>query len=240
MIIFWSIGYGIIYSVAEKMSIQIGSPHKITAFALFIFLCGCFIVLLKNKKANLWRIKLPSTKSWIITLPLLILPIMNICLLFFLPLKSVASPSIWYLMTVIFTAISEELLFRGYLLVLLSHFFRKSILLTAVTNSIIFGGFHFLNMISGGDFYATLVQVVYAISISFAFVIITVKTDSIFPCMLVHCLVNANSVLQKEIVLNAETIVAYAAVCACYVLYGMALYYKSYRKKRWKKDETLH
>lgn len=236
MIIFWSIKYSIIYSIAGKISGQIGSLYKITAFALLVFLCVSFIALLKSNRADLWRIKLPSAKNLITTLPLLILPVVNICLLFFLPQRNMTSLNIWNLLTVTFAAAFEELLFRGYLLVLLSHIFRKNMLPAAAANSVIFGGFHFLNMISGGDFYITLLQVICAISVSFAFVFVTVKTDSIFPCIIVHCLINASSVPLKESVLNAETIVAYAAVSAFYILYGITLYCMSLGRKGREKE----
>lgn len=232
MIIFWIIGYGIIYFGAEKISNQIGFQHEIAAIALLVFLCAALVALFRNKQARLWRLKPP--KSWITTLPLLILPAVNVWLLFSSPLS--VTPDIWYILTVIFAAICEELLFRGFLLVLLSRFFHKNTLWIAVVNSVIFGAFHFLNMIIGHDFCFTLLQVVCAISVSFAFVIITFKTDSILPCIIVHCLTNASSALSKEMVLNAETVLAFTAVSACYLLYGITLYFNVVARKKEKKE----
>lgn len=236
MIILWVIGYGIIYFAAEKISVQTGFPHMITAFALGIFLCAAVIALLKGNKAKLWGVKTPLPKYWVATLPLLVLPAANV---YFSLSAQREMPDIWHLLTVIFAAACEELLFRGYLVVFLTRSFKKGIVCVAAANAALFGIFHLLN-ISGQGFYYTLLQAVCAASVGFAFVIVTFKADSILPCIVVHCLINASSVSQEGMVLDTETAVAFVAVSVWYVLYGIILCCNGFSMKRSKRNEALH
>lgn len=53
-------------------------------------------------------------------------------------------------------------------------------------------------MLNGADLVPTLMQICYATSIGFLFVIIFYKRKSLIPCIITHSLVNAFSIFNSE------------------------------------------
>jgi len=88
------------------------------------------------------------------------------------------SPGIW-----------EEVAFRGVILTLL---FKKYSTRKAITiDGIIFGCSHFVNLLTGADLIMTLLQIMFATTIGFAFAYLYFKTESLIPSILAHYLVDS-------------------------------------------------
>ncbi len=83
----------------------------------------------------------------------------------------------------------EEIAFRGVILTLLMKKYskRKSIII----DGILFGSAHLVNFFRGADLISTLVQMVFATTIGFAFAYMYIKTECLIPGIIAHYLIDA-------------------------------------------------
>ena len=89
----------------------------------------------------------------------------------------------------------EEIIFRGFLFKMMAKDnVKQAIIISAIT----FGIGHIVNLLNGADLILTLIQICYAISIGYLFVIIFYKSKSLIPCIITHCLVNSLSIFNIE------------------------------------------
>ena len=129
--------------------------------------------------------------------------------LYFIPLLLIVSVNLWngininnsmaeivfYILTMINVGFIEEIIFRGFLFKMMAKDNVKSaIIVSAVT----FGIGHIINLLNGADLIPTLMQVCYAISIGYLFVIIFYKSKSLIPCIITHSDVNSLSIFNVE------------------------------------------
>lgn len=81
---------------------------------------------------------------------------------------------------------TEETMFRGILFFGSTNRFKE--FWGAILSSVIFGLFHFLNMLGGAGFGATTGQVVHAFSDGFMYAALRLITGSLWPVMILHAL----------------------------------------------------
>jgi membrane protease YdiL (CAAX protease family) len=67
-----------------------------------------------------------------------------------------------------------------------------------IVSALTFGVGHIVNLLNGAELIPTLLQICYAASIGYLFVIIFHKTKSLIPCIITHSLMNALSVFNIE------------------------------------------
>ena len=129
--------------------------------------------------------------------------------LYFIPLIFIVSVNLWngvninnskseiifYILTMINVGFIEEIIFRGFLFKMMA---KDNINMAIIVSSITFGVGHIINLFIGADLIPTLLQVCYAISIGYLFVIIFYKSKSLIPCIVTHCLVNSLSIFNVE------------------------------------------
>ena len=112
----------------------------------------------------------------------------------------------------------EELLFRGFLFraLLKKDGAKPAIIISAVT----FGIGHIVNMLAGQASLETLLQVCFAVAWGFIFTYAYMKGGSLWPCVIVHGLVDAASMFCTDS-MAADTVymVATIAVAAVYCVY---------------------
>ena len=129
--------------------------------------------------------------------------------LYFIPLIFIVSVNLWngininnstseiifHILTMINIGFIEEIIFRGFLFKMMAKDnAKKAIIVSAIT----FGIGHIVNLLNGADLIPTLMQICYAISIGYLFVIIFYKSKSLIPCIITHCLVNSLSIFNAE------------------------------------------
>jgi len=129
--------------------------------------------------------------------------------LYFIPLVFIVSVNLWnginvnnkigeiifHILTMINIGFIEEIIFRGFLFKMLAKDnIQKAIIISAIT----FGIGHIVNLLNGADLFPTLMQVCYAISIGYLFVIIFYKSKSLIPCIITHILFNSLSIFNIE------------------------------------------
>ena len=130
-------------------------------------------------------------------------------LLWYLPLAIISSVNFWYRLTVneppletalyilsmCWVGFLEEVIFRG----LLFPAMAKSNVKTAIlVSSLTFGAGHIVNLLLGAPLLATLLQLVYASAIGFAYTAVFLVSGSILPCIASHIFVNATSIFAAE------------------------------------------
>jgi len=129
--------------------------------------------------------------------------------LYFFPLVLIISVNLWngvninnsineiifYILTMINIGFIEEIIFRGFLFKMMAEDNLKSAI---IVSSITFGIGHIINLLNGADLIPTLLQICYAISTGYLFVIIFYKSESLVPCIITHSLVNSLSIFNDE------------------------------------------
>ena len=129
--------------------------------------------------------------------------------LYFMPLLLIASVNLWnginivntpneiifHILTMINVGFIEEIIFRGFLFKMMA---KDNIKSAIIVSSITFGIGHIVNLLNGADLIPTLIQVCYAISIGYLFVIIFHKSKSLIPCIITHSIVNSLSIFNID------------------------------------------
>ncbi len=85
--------------------------------------------------------------------------------------------------------ILEEVAFRGVILNLQLKKYSK--LTSVIVNGVLFGLFHFVNLLSGFSLDYVIFQVFYASCFGIALAYVYVKTESLLPCIILHYLFNS-------------------------------------------------
>lgn len=124
---------------------------------------------------------------------------------------------IFYIISMFGVGFLEEIIFRGFLFKAMAKDNLKSaIMVTSIT----FGIGHILNLFNGAETIPTLIQVGYAISVGFMFVIIFYKSNNLWPCILTHIFVNSLSIFTIENIYSMYIVpIIWIAITISYSLY---------------------
>lgn len=124
--------------------------------------------------------------------------------LFFVPLILLTSVNLWSGVSVHYSAFSqmcavlsmalvgyvEEIIFRGFLFKAIE---KNSVKNAIIISAITFGAGHIINILTGQATIDTILQIVYAVAIGFAFVMVFYKSNSLIPCIITHSLIDITS-----------------------------------------------
>ena len=113
--------------------------------------------------------------------------------LYFIPLIIIISINLWNGINIKNT--KEEIIFRGFLFKMME---KDNVKSAIIVSSITFGIGHIVNLLNGADLIPTLIQICYAISLGYLFVIIFYKSKSLIPCIITHQLINSLSIFNIE------------------------------------------
>ena len=127
-----------------------------------------------------------------------------------MPLAVISSVNLWggvavqgtateillYVVSMCFVGFLEELIFRGLLFQAMA---KDGVRSAIVVSSVTFGIGHIVNLFngSGAELLPNLLQVVYAVAVGFAFVMIFCRTKSLVPCIITHSVFNGLSAFAK-------------------------------------------
>lgn len=129
--------------------------------------------------------------------------------LYFIPLVLICSVNLWnginissgwkevvfYILNMINIGFIEEIIFRGFLFKMME---KDNLRNAIIVGSITFGVGHIVNLFMGAELIPTLLQICYATSIGYLFIVIFLKSKSLVPCIITHSIVNALSVFNVE------------------------------------------
>lgn len=226
----WIIVYVVLASTGDNISENIGIL-KIATLPILIILSIILFLFVKNnglaKKYGLCKSEIPASK-----------------MLFYIPLIIIMTTNLWYGVTINFSPLEnvlyilsmlcvgflEEMIFRGFLF---NALVRDGVKSAIIISSVSFGIGHIVNLVngSGAELLPTMLQVVYAIAIGFAFVMIYYKTKSLLPCILTHSILNSLSVFANEEIITPQKQII-SSILIALIAAGYALYIASAVKEK--------
>ena len=159
-----------------------------------IFSLVLIFVIVKLKRVSYYGLtKVRNLKRYLYFIPLLL--IISVNLWNGININNTPNEIIFYILTMINVGFLEEVIFRGFLFKMMEKDnVNRAIIISAFT----FGIGHIINLLNGANLIPTLMQVCYAISAGYLFVIIFYKSKSLIPCILTHRLVNSLSIFNVE------------------------------------------
>lgn len=217
--IVWIVAYVVLFSVADGLSGKTGYMKSITVLVGILLSTIIIIFLKKNnllEKYGLCSFK-GNLKSFLFFIPLL--AILTVNLWNGVKMNTSIINTILFIISMVCVGFLEEIIFRGFLFVSMS---QNSIKSAIIVSSITFGIGHIVNLLNGGDFVPTLLQVFYAIAIGFLFTIMFYKSKSLIPCIIVHAVFNSLSIFSVEN--SSMTFDIITAIFLCVVSIGYALW----------------
>ena len=218
----WIIAYVVLASTGDDISADLGIDKIVTLPILIAMSVGLYLFVRKNglaEKYGLCKPQLPAGK-----------------MLYYIPLWLLLTANLWYgvamnmspLETVLYVlamfcvGFLEELIFRGFLFQAMAKDGVKSAI---IVSSVTFGIGHMVNLIngSGAELLPDLLQVMYAMAIGFAFVMIYCRTKSLMPCIIVHSVFNGLSAFANEAVMTTQREIL-SGILLAVIAGGYALY----------------
>lgn len=218
----WIIAYVFLASAGDNVSENWGISKSLTLPILTVLSTLLYFFVRKNgltEKYGLCKPKLPAAKM-LFYIPLLILLTVN--LWYGVRLNQSPVETALYVLSMFCVGFLEEMIFRGLLFQAMA---KDGVRSAIIVSSITFGIGHIVNLFngSGAQLLPNLLQVMYAVAIGFAFVMIYCKTKSLMPCMITHSVFNALSAFANEAVLTPKRQIV-SGVFLAVIAGGYALY----------------
>ena len=218
----WIIGYVVLASTGDNISADLGI-NKIVTLPILIAMSGVlYFFVRKNsltEKYGLCRPKLPAAKM-LYYIPLLLLLTAN--LWYGVAMNQSPLETILYVLSMFCVGFLEELIFRGLLFQAMA---KDGVKTAIIVSSVTFGIGHIVNLIngSGAELLPNLLQVMYAMAIGFAFVMIYCRTKSLMPCIITHSVFNGLSAIGNEAAMTPQRQII-SGVLLAVIAGGYALY----------------
>ena len=209
------------YILANSYCIQnFGITDYRSAIINTVFSIALFIIMIILKRTSYYGLtKVKKLKEYLYFIPLVLIASVN--LWNGVNINNSASEIIFHILTMINVGFIEEIIFRGFLFKMMEKENEKrAIIVSAIT----FGIGHIVNLLNGADLIPTLMQICYAMSIGYLFVIIFYKSKSLIPCIITHCLVNSFSIFNVENVISLYVASAFLII--------VPLWYAGYINKK--------
>lgn len=218
----WIIAYTVLASIGDNISVDIGIIKIVTLPILIILSAILFIFVKKNglsEKYGLCKPEIPASR-----------------MLFYIPLIVLMTENLWRgvtmndspleallrVLSMLCVGFLEEMIFRGFLF---NAMVKDGVKSAIIVSSVTFGLGHIVNLFngSGAELLPNIIQVIYAVAIGFAFVMIYYKTKSLLPCIVTHSIMNAANTFNNEAADTSQIIIIRCAVIAI-IAGGYALY----------------
>ena len=183
--VIWIIVYVLAFGNADTISESLGVPKLITAIVGLVLTVIMLLFLRKHALFPYCGLQKVQGGRWA----------------WFLPLIAVSTVNFWhgmtfregaalYLISMVWVAILEELIFRGLLFRAMEKDGRTA---AVIVSSVTFGVGHIVNLLLGAELLSTALQLVEATALGFCFTAIFMVTGSLLPCILSHAFINCTS-----------------------------------------------
>ena len=173
-------------------NIVIKIPNSINALVEILFPVSILILLRKKKLLSYYglnSLKKLNYKNLLFCIPMIIIPIVNLC--FGIHINYLWQEILLICITMLGVGFSEEMLFRSFLIRTIANKNSKAAI---VLPSILFGVVHITNFFGGKDIAMTILQMVYATSFGFMCSVFFYKTNNIIPCIICHSATNITNI----------------------------------------------
>ena len=195
----WIAIYVVGTSLAEALSETIGVYKLVSAVFHIALTAGLFLWVRRNGLTEKYGLFLPRYR---LLQALFFVPLALVCLykLLFSPsLRYSATESIFFVISMLCVGFLEELIFRGFLFRAVE---KENLTRAIIISSVTFGIGHIVNLLNGQNLPETISQIIFAVSVGFALVILFHKGKSLVPCIVFHGVFNALSIVANGEALN--------------------------------------
>lgn len=220
----------IIYITGTIIFNNIANLLNLTNFFTLLFYLFISIILLvwifKNKLNSVFGlIRSPfNAKYFLYFIPLAILVSTNFW--FGFQLEYNFTESLIFVISMLCVGFLEEIIFRGFLF----NAMRKDSLKWAIiVGSLTFGFGHIINLFTtNADILSTILQICYATTTGFLFIIIFLKGKTLLPCIITHSLFNSFSLFSASVskTLNIVTAIVIIILTLSYSLFLIKVFPK--------------
>ena len=208
----------ILYVVINSYCMQnFGTTDYRSTIINTIFSMVLVILVISIKKVSDYGLtKVTDVKKYLYFIPLVLIASVNL----WSGIHMNAAPSgiIFHILTMLNVGFIEEMIFRGFLFKMME---KDNVKSAMVVSAITFGIGHIVNLLNGADLIPTLIQICYAISIGYLFVMIFYKSKSLIPCIITHAVTNSLSIFNSEnerlFYISAAFLIVVPLVYACYI-----------------------
>ena len=218
----WIIAYVVLASAGDNLSADIGVSKIVTLPILIVLSVVLFSFVRKNGLMEKYGLCKPqgSPAKMLFYVPLIVLLTAN--LWYGVQLNQSPLETLLYVLSMFCVGFLEEMIFRGFLFNAMAKDGVKSAI---IISSITFGIGHIVNLIngSGAELLPNLLQVMYAVAVGFAFVMIYCKTGSLVACVITHGVFNGLSAFANEAVMTPQRQIV-SGVLLAVIAGGYALY----------------
>ena len=120
-----------------------------------------------------------------------------------------------------FVGFAEELIFRGFLFKAMLK--DGNVKAAVIVSSVTFGMGHMINLFTGHELIATLIQVVFAVAMGFVFTLVFYKSGSLLPGILAHSFIDVASVFASNEGSQLVNLIVHIVVIVVSVAYCLYL-----------------
>lgn len=203
--VLWIIIYVIGFANADSISESLGIPKILTVLYGLIL---SVILLSFIRKQKLWEYYglcsfNGNYRLFLYFIPLILISSVN--LWNGLTMNYDITTSIFYVISMCFVGLLEELIFRGFLF---KGMCRTDIKSAILISSVTFGAGHIINLLLGAPILDTLLQIIYASAIGFTYTAIFYKGGSLIPCIVSHACINSMSAFAVSFSAQGQILVA--------------------------------
>ena len=187
-------------SLAEALGETVGAYKLVSALFHIALTAVLFLWVRRNGLAEKYGLFLPRyrlLRAWFF------IPLALVCLykLVFSPaLRFSAAESVCFVLSMLCVGFLEELIFRGFLFRAIE---KENLARAIIISSVTFGIGHIVNLLNGQDLMDTVSQIIFAVFVGFALVVLFHKGKSLVPCIVFHGVFNALSVIANDEALNS-------------------------------------
>jgi membrane protease YdiL (CAAX protease family) len=218
----WIIAYVVLASTGDNVSEGLGISKILTLPILIVLSAVLYFFIRKNglmEKYGLCKSRSSATKM-LCYAPLLVLLTAN--LWYGVAVNLSPLETVLHIFAMFCVGFLEELIFRGLLFRAME---QNGVTSAIVVSSVTFGIGHIVNLIngSGAGLLPNLLQVMYAVAVGFAFVMIFCRTGSLMSCIIVHSIFNSLSAFANEAAMTPQRQII-SGVLLTVIAGGYALY----------------
>lgn len=181
----WIVVYVLAFGNADSLSESLGTPKLITALVGLVLTVILLLFLKKNDLFSYYGLQKVKGKGYGWFLPLIAVSTVN-----FWHGLTMREGAALYLISMVWVAILEELIFRGLLFRAME---KDGRIAAIIVSSVTFGVGHIVNLLLGANLLSTMLQLVEATALGFCLTVIFLVTGSLIPCILAHAFINCTS-----------------------------------------------
>lgn len=217
----WIIAYCVLMSVGDLLSEALGIQKSVTLLVGVALSLLLFAFLKKHNLLATYGFCSPKTSARTMLYYLPVALMMTANLWYGVTLNYGALESVLYILSMFCVGFLEEVIFRGLLFEAMA---KDNVKSAVIVSSITFGIGHIVNLVngSGAELIPNLLQVVYATTAGFMFVMMYYRSKSLIVCIAAHGLFNAISVFANDSLSDGQRILS--CILLTVITGGYAIY----------------